>query len=168
MRVIFGQISPGYKYPLSKKGLIPLRESGIVPEGIWERIQCIRFGCNTKTTQEGRTVQRGKTFEVRVNFCLWNFQTRLLSKNKSYLGFIARFGGKINREAGTITWNVEAAKRYALFILLHEIGHVVYCEQFSNGVIKGQRGDRTEEQWCDNFALRGLKTLAVNRGYPPT
>jgi hypothetical protein len=122
----------------------------------------IRFGCNTKTTQEGRMVQRGKRYEIRVNFCLKNNQSRLLSRARSYKHTILEFGGHIDEETALITWSLENAKRYAFYLLLHEIAHVAYCEKFNEGRLE-DHGSPAEESWCNEFATNALKQLC---GYP--
>lgn len=156
MKVSYDKISPDYVYLLSRIDLAIL--SGIVSPSSLAVIMGIRFGCNTKTTQEGRIVQRGGRYEIRINFCLKNNRSRLLSAKKTYQRTIDYFGGKIDRETGLIVWSPESAKRYAFYLLFHEIAHAVYCEQFKGGKLEGH-GSPTEESWCDEYAAGALKKL---------
>lgn len=155
MRVIYDQVSSEYLFPISKADLTNIRKKEIVSNAIWEKIALLRFGCNTKTDQEGRTVQRGNSYEIRINFCLRNFNTLILSDDSKYLNQISRFGGKIDFDSRCITWKKEKAQSYAFFILFHELGHIEYCEKFSGGSMEG-RGSHKEEQWCNNFANMAL------------
>lgn len=156
MKISYDKISLDYIYPISRSDVSKLRV--VVSPAVLEKIASIRFGCNTTTTQEGRTVQRGNQYEVRVNFCLRGNYSRLLSGEKDYQSTIIRFGGKIVKDVGTITWTSGSAKLYACYLLLHEIAHVVYCEQFKSGRLEG-RGSASEESWCDEFASSALKSL---------
>jgi hypothetical protein len=71
---------------------------GIVAPSLLIAVASIRFGCNTKTTQEGRTVQRGNQYEIRINFFLKNNKSKLLSTERSYQRTVEGFGGKIDKE----------------------------------------------------------------------
>jgi len=161
MKVSYDTISQDYSYPLSRNDLDTLR--CMVSPSLLEVVGAVRFGCNTKTTQEGRTVQRGKQYEIRINFCLKNNQTKLLSDERSYQHTVQRFGGTIDKETGLITWFPAGARLYAFYLLLHEIGHVAYCERFKEGRLEGH-GSPTEESWCDEFAAIGLKQLPGEEG----
>jgi hypothetical protein len=79
----------------------------------------------------------------------------LLTGERSYLKTIRLFGGKIDEELGVIAWSPDGAKRYAFFLVLHEIAHVAYCEKFKEGKLEGH-GSPTEESWCDEFAADAL------------
>lgn len=156
MKVSYDKASQDYTYPVSRIDLGKLR--GIVSPSLLAALTVIRFGCNTKTTQEGRTVQRGNQYEVRINFCLKSNRSRLLSTERSYQRTIEGFGGKIDKEAGLIAWSPGSAKLYAFYLLLHEIAHIAYCEQFKGGKLEGH-GSPTEEAWCDEYAAGALKLL---------
>lgn len=156
MKVSYDNTSKDYAYPMSRTDLDKLQ--GVVASPLLAAISVIRFGCNTKTTQEGRTVQRGNQYEIRINFCLRNNRSRLLSTEKSYERTIQSFGGQINKEASLITWSTGSAKLYAFYLLLHEIAHVAYCERFKEGKLEGH-GSPTEEAWCDKYASDTLRQL---------
>jgi len=154
MKILYDAVSSEYIYPLSKKDISRVKEL-ILPE-LLEKIRKIRFGCNTRTTQEGKTTQYGNSYEIRINFCLNNSKTLLLSDNNKYKDQIKEFGGVIDNKARLITWGMKNARRYALFLILHEIGHIVYCDKYLKGNMD-TKGSLAEEQWCDNYAIDNLK-----------
>jgi len=156
MKIFYDNVSKEYKYPLSKNDVTYLRN--IVEQDIWERIRHVRFGCNTKTTQEGRIVQKGRFYDIRINFCLNGSRTLILSEQKEYLNNISKFGGRIELSERFVYWKEDDAKRYGIFLLLHEIGHIKYCESRLGGKMQGKTTN-AEEQYCDNFAFEGLKKL---------
>ena len=156
MKVSFNAINSHWTYPLSAMDVDRLKVA--VSSVTLAKVSRIRFGCNKKTTQEGRVVQRGHQYEIRINFCLRDSTSRLLVMDRHYKRTIERFGGQIAEEAGLITWFLENAKRYAFYLLLHEIAHVAYCEKFNEGRLEGH-GSPTEESWCDEFAAHALKQL---------
>lgn len=158
MKVSYDSTSNDYSYPMSRTDLDKLR--GVVEPSLLTAVSGIRFGCNTKTTQEGRTVQRGNQYEIRINFCLRSNRSRLLSSGKSYERTIQSFGGQIDEEAGLITWSTGSAKLYAFYLLLHELAHIAYCERFKDGKLEGH-GSPTEEAWCDKYASDMLSQLHV-------
>ena len=47
---------------------------------------------------------------------------------------------------------------YALYLLIHEIGHIVFSINYGNSQFAG-RGSVPEEQWCDNYAEEKVKGL---------
>lgn len=153
MKVIYDTIAPGYIFPLSKKDIDSIKKN-IQPE-IIEQISYIRFICNTKTTREGRLVKDAGKFNIRINFCLNNNRSLVLSDDKQYLQEIKQFGGAVNLKTRYITWDIDSAKRYAKFVLLHEIGHIMFAEQLMNGQMS-LRSTAAEEQWCNNFALENI------------
>ena len=156
MKVSYDKISKDYSYPISRTDLDKLH--GVVTPSLLAAVSVIRFGCNTKTTQEGRTVQRGNQYEIRINFCLRINRSRLLSSEKTYERTIQSFGGQIDKGANLITWPTGGAKRYAYYLLLHEVAHVAYCERFKEGRLEGH-GSPTEEAWCDKYASDNLRQL---------
>ena len=97
MKILYDQVSKDYQYPISKKDLDGVRKNNVIRHEVWEKVAQIRFGCNTKTTQEGRTVQKGNLYEIRINFILRNFKTLLLSDSKPYLNLIKNFGGVLEK-----------------------------------------------------------------------
>ncbi|MEQ1919623.1 MAG: hypothetical protein ABL955_10520 [Elusimicrobiota bacterium] len=152
-----------YTHPLSKTDVQLLRP--LIVDSVMEKIAHIRFGCNQKTTQEGRTVQRGPKFDIRVNFCVKSNQGLLLSTKSDYTKIIIRCGGKLDLKNNVVTWTSAGAKLYAAFLLLHEIGHIVHCDTYSGGQFNGSRPANNEERWCDDFALnllpRAEKLLSI-------
>jgi len=150
MKIIFDRLSSGYIYPLSKKEII--QATNIVSSNDLEKIRIIRFGCNTKTTQEGRTVQHGNFYDIRINFFLKEFTSIILSDDKSYINHLKIFTNGVDQKTRIISWELAEAKRYALFLLFHEIGHVIYSEHHSSMKMTSQT--KNEEQWCDRYAMQ--------------
>lgn len=140
-----------YTHPLGKADVQRLRS--LVPEGIAAKIAHVRFGCNQKTTQEGRTVQRGPQFDIRVNFCVKSNQGLLLSSKSDYTKILTRCGGRIDHPNNMVVWTPEGARLYAAFLLLHEIGHIAYSDAYAGGQFNGSRPANNEERWCDEYAL---------------
>jgi len=157
MKIIYNNVSSEYLYPLSKEDVVKLKQ--IIPEEDFNKIRTVEFGCNTKTTQEGRIVQKGRFYEIRINFCLKNFCTLLLSDDKKYIAQLNVFTKSIDQKTRLVTWKLADAKRYALFLLLHEIGHVVYSEHHSTYKLNVPTS-KVEEQWCDNFAMQKIHELS--------
>lgn len=159
MKILYDTVSEEYIYPFSKKDLDKIK--AIVSSDILLKIRSIRFGCNMKTTQEGRTVQHGKVFDIRINFCLNNMRSLILSKDQTYIKQIHAFGGVVDPSISTITWKLPDAKRYALYLLLHEIGHIEFSDKYTDNTLKG-RSSLSEEQWCDKYAsirINGLERI---------
>lgn len=154
MKVLYDNVSPEYIYPLSKNDVTEIKQ--IISASIIEKITYIRFSCNTKTTREGRVVKDTNKYNIRINFCLNKFRSLVLSEDKKYIMFIHKFGGLVNLDTRFITWNMQSAKKYAKFILLHEIAHIVFAEEMMDGQLKGRRGSVSEEEWCNHFALELL------------
>jgi len=153
MKIIFDSVSKEYIFPLSRNDFRLIKE--IIPSEIVRRIRSIRCGCNTKTTQEGRLVQHGAIFDIRINFCLRDAKSSLLSDRPEYVAQISKFGGKVDLSKKIVFWNLEAAKSYAYFILLHEIAHIIYSETYLDGRMSPKESP-SEEEWCDNFAISKL------------
>jgi hypothetical protein len=156
MKVVYDNKSADYVYPLSKKDLNKIKS--IISSMVMERIRELNFGCNLKTMQEGRIVQRGESFTIRINFCLKDNASQLLSEDHRYIKEIKRFGGEINYSQRAIKWRMENAKLYAAYLIFHEIAHIVYSDQYKNGRIIGS-GSRFEEEWCHNYSLDMIKHL---------
>jgi hypothetical protein len=156
MKLIYDKVSSEYLYPLSKLDIVKLKS--VVPLDVISKIRCIRFGCNTKTTQEGRVVQHGNVYDIRVNFCLNNMKTLILSDNKKYIAQINKFGGIVNFDTRCVAWRLNDAKRYALFLLLHEVSHVIFALDYGNKQL-AEVASNNEEEWCDNYALNKLQEI---------
>jgi hypothetical protein len=158
MKIKYDSVSEEYLYPISKSDIETLKT--VVRKDIWSRIRGIRFGCNTKTTQEGRTVQHGMSYDIRINYCLNKGRSLALSDSKSYIDQIKRFGGVFSLDAGMITWSLSHARWYAIYLVLHEIGHIVFSIEYGNNQFSG-RGSVSEEQWCDSYAYKKIMELRV-------
>ncbi len=160
MKIIYDNVSSEYIYPLSKKDITLLKEC--VPLGVIERIKSIRFGCNNKTTQEGRLIQYGHYYDIRINFCLNNMRSLILSEGKKYLDQIKYFGGIVDLSKRHIIWKLDNAKKYMLFLVFHELGHIIYCDTFLNGKMES-RSSSAEEHWCDKYALEKVDEYYIRR-----
>jgi len=156
VKVLYDRVGDKYKYPLSRKDLNFLQK--YVGDGILQKIKLIRFGCNTKTTQEGRTVKKGNIFEIRINFCLYDTRSVLLVDDKKYIDEIKAFGGVVNFKDRFIEWDLADSKLYAYYILLHEIGHIKYCEEVLGGSI-AHKASLNEENYCDKYSMEIVKEL---------
>jgi hypothetical protein len=164
MKIIYDRLSSSYLYPLSKVDIAKVKK--VVSAEDINKIQTIRFGCNITTTQEGRIVHKGKIYEIRINFCLNNFNTRILSEDKKYIDQIRSFSGRVDQKSKLITWQLADAKRYALFLLFHEIGHVIYSEHHSQNYMIGP-SSKKEEQWCDSYAMQKIQEFERMTGSGP-
>lgn len=129
-----------------------------VSSQILNKIRVIKFGCNTKTTQEGRIVKRGKFYDIRINFCLNNKRSLILSEKKKYIEEIRRFGGSVDFETRFVTWQLSDAKLYTFYILFHEISHIIFCENYLDGQLGGKK-IISEEQWCDKYSMMLVKKI---------
>jgi hypothetical protein len=161
MKISYDKVGSGYLHPLSKEDVARIVDH--ISLDTAAVISHIRFGHNLNTTQEGRVVKRGESYEIRVNFCVRttgaHLQSRLLSDNRGmYLEQVKMFGGRVDLSSKTIYWALPEAKRYASYVLLHEIGHVVYCEEYLHGQMD-QRQDSREEKWCDSFSRKLVKVI---------
>ncbi len=159
MKIIYNKVSAEYLYPLSKSEAAKVKN--VVSIEDINKIRLIEFGCNTRTTQEGRTVQKGNYYDIRINFCLKNYSSLILTDEKEYINQIQRFSGIVDKKTRLIKWKLADAKRYAIFLLFHEIGHVVYSEHYSNNKLIGS-SSKAEEQWCDSYAMQKIQELEIN------
>lgn len=158
MKIKYDSVSKDYLYPLGdKKDINSFLK--IVPDHIFERIIKIRFGCNWKTTQEARVVQRGKNFDIRINFCLKENRTPVLSNRDDWIKTVKKFGGIIDKERNEVVWSINSAKRYSLFLIMHEVGHIEYCVRNHNGRISDKKGSHLEDQWCESYALEAMNNI---------
>lgn len=155
MRIVYDSVGSDYVYPLTKVDVARVRDH--VPSEIWEAIQYIRFGFSGKSTHAGRTFRRGTSTRIRVNFCVkkvgTDLQSPIVCTDGRYLEGVRRCGGRPDLNTGTITWDAASAKRYALYVLLHEIGHVIYAERGLAGS-QSARSTAREEDWCDGYSAR--------------
>lgn len=167
MKISYDKIGPGHLYPLSQADVERIRD--VLPADIVNAITEVRFAYNGKTTQEGRMVKRGRLYEIRVNFCLMDtggcLQSRMLCDKKRYVGEVTRYGGQPDPRTKVIRWDLEHAKRYAYYVLLHEIGHVVYLERYVGSRPVGKAHSK-EETWCDGFSAALVRQLAATGESP--
>lgn len=162
MRIIYDSVSAEYTYPLSKADVGRVKNH--VPSDIWDTILYIRFGFSANSTHAGRMFGRGNSYRIRVNFCLKKVEGRLQSplvcRQKRYVENVRRYGGKPDLITRTIAWDLKSAKRYALYVLLHEIGHVVYAEKDLPGSRSFCRISR-EEDWCDEYSVKLMQEMGM-------
>ncbi len=165
MKIFYDSVSPKYHFPLTKKDVGRLKSH--IPSDIWNAIPHIRFGFSAKTSRVGRMVKRGKHYSIRANFCLkevkGHLQSPLVFDDKRYIENVKSCGGRPNLTTRTIDWHFEDAKRYALYILLHEIGHVIYTQKGLPGAISGgyRKGFPKEEEWCDNYSTQVISKMQL-------
>ncbi len=158
MQIIYDKVSTDYIYPLGARSDID-ELKGKIDDHLLNKISKIRFGCNLKTTQEARLVQRGEKFEIRINFCLKEYRSPIITDKKDWLQTIEKFGGKPDPKRNTVQWSLESAKKYSLFLLMHEIGHIVYCFKHFGGKLTNRKGSSTEEKWCEDYALNKINKI---------
>ncbi len=149
-------------YPIDAREVKSALQS-FAPKEILGAISKIRFGCNQTTTQEARIVGRGPTYEIRINFFLCGSKTRLLSQTKKWLKPVETCGGDVIKGASEVYWSANAARRYAIFLLFHEVGHAVYARERGLGMLHSSVTSAEEERWCDSF---GLQAASAFRGEP--
>ena len=165
MKILYDSVNSDYGFPLTKKDVGKLKS--YIPPDIWRAVLYIRFGLSAKTSRIGRMVKRGRHYSIRVNFCLnkvkGHLQSPLAFDEKRYIENIRNCGGKPNLTTRTIDWSLEDAKRYAYYILLHEIGHIIYTEKGLPGAVSSgyRRGFPKEEEWCDNYSMRLIKRMQL-------
>ena len=126
------------------------------------RIVAVHFGWNSRTTQEGRIVQRGDKFDIRINFTTKNDQSRLISPTPRWLVPVRACGGIEHPDQMVVDWPPGTAKRYATFLLLHELAHVVYLGRTTASSFRNLRGSLSEESFCDKWALQALRRVPLD------
>lgn len=111
-----------------------------------------------RTAVRGLTAFRRKGVIIRINFWTWRRRTPIASHWPTELPFIRSLGGTIDAESGMVIWTGDSARRFALFILLHEISHLMFKLSYPRaGVMSG--GNPFEETWCDEKAKELLGRL---------
>jgi hypothetical protein len=104
----------------------------------------------------------GRNYRIRVNFCVKRVEGRLESplvcRQRQYIENVKRYGGKPDLAKGVIMWDLASAKQYAMYVLLHEIGHVVYAEANLPGSRLRCRTSK-EEDWCDAYSARLMQEV---------
>ncbi len=157
MQIRFDVITEEHRYPLARDQVkrVLLEAFKEAPE-LREAVRSVRFGCSRHTTQEGRVVQRGQSFEVRINFCLRENRTRALSASRSWLDAVTACGGVHDSSSGQVVWSKAAAAKYAAFLLFHEVAHLVYMRRSGATALGFNSGAREEERFCDEWAMGTL------------
>ena len=154
MRISYDSVSSEYLYPLSRRDVARIAEH--IPQEIWGAIRRIRFGCSRKSPLEGRTLKRGTSYDIRVNFCVRrvgkDLESLLLSERSRYVEEIEKYGGTPDLTRKTVAWDLKGAKRYAYYVILHEIAHVAYALTFPQSSMSPWRSVPGEEDWCDNYS----------------
>lgn len=158
MIVTFDRVQGGYEYPLSRtqvRDLITKAES-LYPK-LTGLVRAVRCGCNWSTGQEGRIVRGGGEFTVRLNFCVRDGSSPVLSVRESWLRPVRFCGGEPDLSSRQVRWSKADAARYASFILLHEIAHIVYMLKHDERKFAGAKGSPSEEAFCNAWAKRALE-----------
>ena len=164
MKIEFEKVAPPYPHPISSRELKALIVASDLAATA-KKIAKIHFGCNQKTSQEARIVIRGDTYEIRINFCLKDGKTRLLSDRRPWCEIVECFGGIIDGQNREVTWTKEATKGYVVFLLFHELAHILYSERNQRFILPNSKGSPSEESWCDNYAKTvASRVLAVCTG----
>ena len=83
MKIAYDKLSSDYLYLLSKNDIAKVK-SVVSPEVI-NKIRTLEFGCNLKTTQEGRVARSGSVYDIRINFCLKKLNSFILSDDNMQL-----------------------------------------------------------------------------------
>lgn len=122
------------------------------------KIRSIHIGYNKATTQEARIVQRGDIYDIRINCQTSNGLSKYSEMAKRNASIILKIGGTIDTSTNRIEWLPDVAQKYHLFLLLHEIAHIVFTNKFSDGSFSKKTSPQ-EEAWCDAFALDTLMKL---------
>jgi hypothetical protein len=159
-RLRFDVVAKGDRHPLTRDDVQHLlsRLYAEVPE-IEGLVSALRFGCNFRTTQEGRLAQRGGQYEIRINFCLREGTSRIVSDTDSWLKWVKMCGGRPSLKDKIVRWDEGPAKRYAAFLLFHELAHIVYALRNSSFELGRWRGSPEEERFCDQWAAQSLKGI---------
>jgi len=162
MKVLYDTVSSDYTHLLSKADVGRIKDY-VAPE-VWRAIDYIRFGFSAKSNRAGRMVTHGRRYSIRVNFCPRRAQEGLESpivcNDRPYLQNVRRYGGKLDLASNTIKWDMKNARRYAFYVLLHEIGHVDYAEKDLPGA-NCRHSDPREEDWCDNYSAQLMRKMGL-------
>jgi len=150
VRVTFDDLPPGRCFPLTRAEAKRTIEE-ITPDEILSRLKSLHFGCNRKTTQEARLVERGNSVELRLNFWTESGQSRVLAMTRQWLDPVRRAGGILTAD-GFVEWPAGSARRYGAFLLAHEIAHLVYARDHGSLGAMGRKSSPQEERWCDRWA----------------
>jgi len=155
VRITYDRLTPPRLHPLGKSAVRALL-AGLGPDAreAVERLRAIHFGWNQRTSQEGQVAQRDDdSFEIRVNFTVADGESRVLRDDAPWIKSVRLCGGTADLRTGVVTWPPGTPERYAAFLLLHELAHVVYAIRMNDGLIEGSRSPGAEERFCDEWAL---------------
>jgi hypothetical protein len=160
MRISYDKAPSDCLFPLTIKDVRMAMK--LVEPGIARKTHSIRFRNNPRSVREGLLYKTSERYQIDINFCLKNFQSKIANiKNKKYLDRIREYGGELRMKPRVIHWSLPDAKLYALDILFHEIGHIDYAEKHSID-INNSKSTKNEEVWCDKYALKMTKKIKVN------
>ncbi len=154
MRLTYARLPAERRHPLGRDAVRRLlAETAPEAPALLSRVRAIHFGWNGRTTQEGRIVQHGAFFEIRINFTVEGERSRLLRSDARWLRGVTRCGGFASAESGWVSWPAGSAEQYCSFLILHELAHAVYAQSRTHGAIVGWGGASQEESFCDEWAL---------------
>jgi hypothetical protein len=160
MKIEFEKVTEPYQYPFSVADT-KLFLQKIVPTEILANISKIHYGCNQQTTQEARIVERGQRYDLRINFCPKAGTTKLLSVKTEWCRIVLLCGGTLDKAAQNVAWTPESARKYVMFLIAHEIAHLLYASEKHGGSFRGSKTSAIEEAWCDRFARESLAIQSV-------
>ena len=144
MKIEFDNIAAPYFFPLSAADVKQIIAE-CVPPDILRKLAKVHFGCNQQTTQEGRIVGRGSKFDVRINFCSKDGKTKLLTEKREWCNLVEYCGGIIDKKDQFVLWTREAAKKYATFLIVHELAHIVYSQRHGFAKFNGPKNPPAED-----------------------
>ncbi len=165
MKIEFDKVTRPYRYPLSAKDVKRILVECVPPE-ILPKLTRLHFGCNQETTQEARIAGRGNKFDVRINFCPKDGKPKLLTKKRVWCHLIEHVGGSIDKKGQFVLWTDEAAKKYAAFLIVHEVAHIVYAHEHGFAKLNGPKSSSAEESWCDAYAKSIISKLTNGTQQP--
>jgi hypothetical protein len=58
----------------------------------------------------------------------------------------------------SVKWNLMDSKLYVYYILLHEIGHIKYCEEILIDSL-AHKTSLKEEKFCDKYSMEIVKEI---------
>ena len=150
MRISFGHVTGSKSYPLTRDEIRSVVT--MLADDVAIAIVEIRYICSMHGYQLGRVVSRASGATITINFCTSGGVSQLLSRRRRYLDEIHACGGVVNLESGDVLWPSDSAKKYAVYVLAHEIGHLAYAKKYGNNRLDGRHKGGGEEKWCDAYA----------------
>jgi hypothetical protein len=155
MEILYNRIAGPHRYPMARVDVE--RAVELLYPSVRGRLAAIRFICSNNSTRLARLVTRKSGSTITINFCTQDDVSRLASNRNDYLRQIRACGGEPSVEEGKIRWSPESARRFAVFLLSHEVGHLLFAERMGEDVGRRDRGSAAEEAWCDSFALESVR-----------